>query len=41
LGTAIPSADECGILSVQEPLSKRYPVDGTEVVQGKKFQYLS
>lgn len=34
LGTAIPSDDERGIDSIQEPLSKRYPTDGTELARG-------
>jgi hypothetical protein len=37
LGTAIPSEDERGIDSIQEPLSKRYPIDGTGLARGKKF----
>ena len=36
LGAAIPSQDQRGIESIQEPLSKRYPVDGKETVHGKK-----
>lgn len=36
LGAAIPSSDQYGIDSIQEPISKRYPVDGSEVVRGKE-----
>ncbi|CAF3628079.1 unnamed protein product [Rotaria sordida] len=34
LGAAIPLLDKHGIDSIQEPLSKRYPVDGKEFIQG-------
>ncbi|CAF1159526.1 unnamed protein product, partial [Didymodactylos carnosus] len=34
LGTATPAAGLRGLDSVQEPLSKRYPVDGTNTVKG-------
>lgn len=40
LGTAAPSPNQQGIDSIQEPLSKRYPVDGTEFVRGKNCLYL-
>jgi len=39
LGTAIPSIGQRGIDSIQEPLSKRYPIDGTEIVRGLNFEY--
>ncbi|CAF1187784.1 unnamed protein product [Didymodactylos carnosus] len=34
LGTAAPAAGLEGLNSVQEPLSRRYPVDGTNIVKG-------
>ncbi|CAF0971371.1 unnamed protein product [Adineta ricciae] len=34
LGTAISSPGQRGIDAIQEPLSRRYPVDGKEVVRG-------
>lgn len=34
IGTAVPSPGRRGLDSVQEPLSHRYPVDGTNTVQG-------
>ncbi len=34
LGTAISSVGQRGIDAIQEPLSRRYPVDGKEVVRG-------
>ncbi|CAM4762155.1 unnamed protein product [Rotaria magnacalcarata] len=34
LGTAIPTPNQQGIDSIQEPLSKRYPIDGSAFVQG-------
>ena len=34
LGTAIASPGQRGIDAIQEPLSRRYPVDGKEVVRG-------
>ena len=37
LGTAISSAGQRGIDAIQEPLSRRYPIDGKEMVRGKIF----
>ena len=37
LGTAISSFGQRGIDAIQEPLSRRYPVDGKEVVRGIKI----
>jgi hypothetical protein len=34
VGSAIPSPGLRGLDSVQEPFSHRYPVDGTNTVQG-------
>ena len=34
IGSAVPSPGRRGLDSVQEPLSHRYPVDGTNTVQG-------
>ena len=34
LGTAISSTGQRGIDAIQEPLSRRYPVDGKEAVRG-------
>jgi hypothetical protein len=34
LGTAISSPGQRGIDAIQEPLSRRYPVDGKEIVRG-------
>lgn len=43
LGTAVPSPGRRGLDSVQEPLSHRYPVDGTNTARGNSpvilFQY--
>jgi len=41
LGAAIPSVNESGIDSIQDPLSKRYPVDGAELVRGKNHNLKS
>ena len=35
LGTAVPSAGLRGLDSIQEPLSHRYPIDGTNAVRGR------
>ena len=34
LGTALPSPGRRGLDSVQEPLSHRYPIDGTNTARG-------
>ena len=34
LGTALPSSGRHGLDSIQEPFSRRYPVDGTNTVHG-------
>lgn len=36
MGTAVPSVEHRGIDSVQEPISKRYPIGGRDAVRGKK-----
>ncbi len=36
MGTAIPSICQRGIDSIQEPISKRYPISGRDAVRGKK-----
>jgi hypothetical protein len=38
LGTAVPSSGQRGLDSVQEPLSHRYPIDGTNQVHGNNNQ---
>ena len=37
LGTAIPSSNQRGIDSIQEPLSRRYPIKGADAVRGNKY----
>jgi len=40
LGTAPPSIGRRGLDSIQEPLSHRYPVDGTNTIRGKFYFYM-
>ena len=40
LGTPLPSPGQRGLDSVQEPLSHRYPVDGTNTARGKQLSLL-
>jgi hypothetical protein len=37
LGTALPGPGRRGLDSVQEPLSHRYPVDGTNTARGNQL----
>ena len=36
LGTGVPSPGLRGLDSIQEPLSHRYPIDGTNAVRGRR-----
>ena len=39
LGTAPPSVELRGVDSIQQPVSHRYPVDGTNTVNGNLFLF--
>lgn len=41
LGSAPPSPGRRGIDSVQEPFSRRYPIDGTNTARGTQFKIRS
>lgn len=41
LGTALPTPGQRGLNSIQEPLSHRYPIDGTNTVRGDFSFYFS
>lgn len=41
LGTAAASPGRHGLDAIQEPLSLRYPIDGTNAVRGRSVFFLS